>query len=268
MPKIGFVGGGQMASALVGGAIESGFVSDADVAFAEPSAEQRQVLGDRFPGCTVVKGASALPTECDKIVLAVKPHILLEIDEQLSGSLPPDALIVSIAAGISLYELEQLLNRQRVARVMPNTPCLVGRGASAVAFAPDLSTSDRDWVSGFLSSVGKVVELTDPQIHGFTGIAGSSPAYVYMFIEALSDGGVAQGLPRAVATEMAAQAVLGAASMVLETKLHPGQLKDQVTSPGGTTIAAIRSLEEFGMRSAIIEAVSACSERSRELSDS
>jgi pyrroline-5-carboxylate reductase len=152
-----------------------------------------------------------------------------------------------------------------VVRVMPNTPCQVGAGACAISADAGASPADVDWVERLMSSVGLAVRVPDELIHAVTGVAGSSPAYLYLVIEALSDGAVAMGLPRETAIQLAAQSMLGAAKMVLETGLHPGQLKDQVTSPAGTTIEAIRGLEAAGVRSAFIEAVCRCAEKSKQL---
>lgn len=262
---VGFIGGGQMATALAKGAVQTGTIEVGHLCFADPSAEQRDKLESSFPGCQTESQAAQVLGTCSRIILAVKPHILKSIASDLASHVSPDHLLVSIAAGISLEQLQEMLATQRIIRVMPNTPCQVLAGASAFSADDSISASDLDWVENLLSSVGEAVRIPDELMHAITGVAGSSPAYVYMVIEALSDGGVAQGLPRAIATRMAAQAVLGAAKMVLETGLHPGALKDQVTSPGGTTIEALRVLEAAGTRSAFIEAVSECAQRSEEL---
>ncbi|MFN3191158.1 MAG: pyrroline-5-carboxylate reductase [Aureliella sp.] len=263
--RIGFVGGGQMASALAGGAVAAGFVDESELAFNQPPTPRQAALRERFPVSTIHDEAAPLFADCEKIVLSVKPHILRSIGATLKEYVTPKHLLLSVASGLTLMELSELLGSTRVIRVMPNTPSLVGEGAAAMAAGDGCQDQDVVWVREMMQSVGKVIELTDDQIHAFTGIAGSSPAYIYTVIEALSDGGVAQGLPRHVATEMAAQAVLGAAKMVLETGIHPGALKDQVTSPGGTTIAALRTLESNGVRSAFMEAVASCVQRSREM---
>ncbi|HAC92375.1 MAG TPA: pyrroline-5-carboxylate reductase, partial [Planctomycetaceae bacterium] len=158
-----------------------------------------------------------------------------------------------------------LLKRQRIIRVMPNTPAQVGAGAAAISPADQATSADIAWVTQLMQSVGKCVSVAEPLMHAVTGIAGSSPAYVYLIIEALADAGVAGGLTRETAVQLAAQSVLGAAKMVLETGAHPAQLKDQVTSPAGTTIAALRQLEAHGLRSALMEAVDACIGRSKQL---
>jgi pyrroline-5-carboxylate reductase len=179
--------------------------------------------------------------------------------------LPGDRLWVSIAAGVSLAELGDMLDSSRIIRVMPNTPAQVGAGAAAMAAYDTVPPVDVEWVQQLMSSVGSCIRIQESLMHAVIGVAGSSPAYIYMIIEALADGGVAGGLSREAATKLSAQSVLGAAKMVLESGLHPGQLKDQVTSPAGTTIAAVRKLESAGLRSALIEAVMTAAARSKEM---
>ena len=192
--------------------------------------------------------------------------MLKAIAGELAPKVGKEHLLVSIAAAISLSDLQEMLGTQRIIRVMPNTPSQVGAGAAAIAADVHAAEPDIAWVESLMNSVGSSVRVPDHLIHAVTGVSGSSPAYIYMVIEALSDGGVAMGLPREIATKLAAQAVVGAAKMVLDTGMHPGELKDQVTSPGGTTIAALRTLEKAGVRSAFIEAVARCTERSQEMS--
>ncbi len=254
-----------MAAALASGALGSGVLKAGELTFAEPDAARREALGVSFPGCTLVEDGSAVLQRCEQIILAVKPHVLLEIAAELRTHVTPRNLLISIAAGIPLDQLQTKFGTSRVIRVMPNTPCQVGAGACAIAAAEGSQDADLQWCEMFLGSVGRTVRVPDRLMHAVTGVAGSSPAYLYLVIEALSDGGVAQGLPRETATMLAAQAVLGAAKMVLETGLHPGELKDQVTSPGGTTIDALRTLESAGVRSAFIEAVCRCAEKSERL---
>jgi pyrroline-5-carboxylate reductase len=178
-------------------------------------------------------------------------------------------VLISIAAGVPLARLEQgLPEKARVIRVMPNTPALIAAGASAYAPGKHATPEDADLAGRLLSAVGLALPVKESLLDAVTGLSGSGPAYVYQFIEALSDGGVATGLPREVATRLAAQTVLGAARMVLETGLHPGVLKDQVTSPGGTTIEGLHELEKGGMRGAVMNAVRAATERSRKLGQS
>jgi pyrroline-5-carboxylate reductase len=185
----------------------------------------------------------------------------------LRDGLRPDQLIVSIAAGISLKTLADGLGSGcRIIRVMPNTPCLVGCGASAYSRGPHATEQDAQLVQRLLSNVGTAVEVPEKLLDAVTGLSGSGPAYVYQIIEALSDGGVRMGLPRETATRLAAQTVLGAAQMVLSTGQHPGALKDAVTSPGGTTIAGLHALERGGLRGTLMDAVEAATQRAKELS--
>lgn len=263
--KVVFIGGGQMAQALASGAISAGVLKATDLGFVEPNGEQRKKLEKTFLGCSVVSQAQLALPEAEMVILSVKPHVLKAIAGELAGLLQSRHLVVSIAAGISLATLQQMLKTQRVVRVMPNTPVQVGAGAAALSADSHMAEGDLARVEQLLGAVGTTQRVPDQLMHAVTAVSGSGPAYIYMVIEALSDGGVAAGLPRQVATQLAAQTVLGAAQMVLHSGLHPGQLKDQVTSPGGTTIAALTSLEQAAMRGAFIKAVLAANERSQEL---
>lgn len=262
---VGFIGGGQMACALAAGAVRKQVLRSTQLWFAEPAVAQRESLTATFPEATVVADGLEVLHACDRVFLSVKPQVLTTIGPKLSRIIGSRHLLVSIAAGISLGQLEELFGTKRIIRVMPNTPCQVGAGASAIA--PGLAASDEDiqWVEQVMGAVGLTVRIPDSLMHAVTGLSGSGPAYAYLVIEALSDGGVAQGLPRDLSIQLAAQTVLGAAKMVLETGKHPATLKDQVTSPGGTTIAALRVLERSATRSALIEAVIEAAERSRQL---
>ncbi len=263
--KVVFIGGGQMAQALASGAIAAGVLSTADLSFVEPSGEQRKVLEKAFPGSNLVPQAQLALPEAEMVVLSVKPHVLKSIAAELAGLLQARHLVVSIAAGISLPTLQKMLKTKRVVRVMPNTPAQVSAGAAALSVDDDLANEDLKRVEQLIGAVGTTVHVPDHLMHAVTGLSGSGPAYIYMVIEALSDGGVAAGLPRDVATKLAAQTVLGAAQMVLQTGRHPGQLKDQVTSPGGTTIAALEVLEKAAIRGAFMEAVLRATARSKDL---
>ncbi|HBE67124.1 MAG TPA: pyrroline-5-carboxylate reductase [Planctomycetaceae bacterium] len=262
--EIGFIGGGQMATALAQGAIAEGVMAPDEVGFVEPNGKQQAKLRERFPQATIAVNAADLVPKCEKVILAVKPNVLTVIAESI-GRLLKDQLVISIAAGVSLPKLVELLGHERIVRVMPNTPSLVGDGASAFAVSSEVNPEDTKWVEQMLTAVGVCIQVPDELIHAVIGVSGSGPAYGYMAIEALSDGGVAAGLTRADAIVLAAQTLLGAARMVLETHSHPGELKDQVASPGGTTAAAIASLEATGFRNSLIKAVAAAAKRSREL---
>ncbi len=265
--SLAFIGGGQMATALAAGALQAGLLAESDLVFAEPFAAQRDKLTARFPKAKVVINAIDARSITQRMVLSVKPQVLPGVCQSLrcqNGS----SLFISIAAGYSLAQLETMLETSRVIRVMPNTPAQVGHGAAGISSGAAATEDDIAFVEKLMSSVGLSVRVPDALMHAVTGLSGSGPAYVYAMIDALSDGGVAQGLPRELSLKLAAQTVLGAAKMVLETGMHPGQLRDQVTSPGGTTIAGLRALEKSAIRSAFIEAVAAATERSRELGQS
>lgn len=263
--RLGFLGGGQMACALAKGAMLGELYDANRLVFCEPSLSQQQKLSAEFSGCTLVSNAGELFGTCSRIVIAVKPQILKEIASQIRPLVHGDHLLVSIAAGITLPQLAEYFGGHRIVRVMPNTPAQVMHGASGIAFGREVTEADRDWAMQLMRGVGLVVKVSDQQLHAVTGLSGSGPAYVLLMIEALSDGGVAAGLARDVAMQLAVQTVLGAAKMVAETGLHPAVLRDQVTSPAGTTIAALQILEKRGVRSAFIDAVKAAADRSREL---
>jgi pyrroline-5-carboxylate reductase len=266
MLKLGLIGCGKMGGALLRGVCQA----------MDGQQELRLMLCDAVPAAVkslreslsaqVDAGTPAqVAAEADLILLAVKPqdlHALCQTLAALSGS----RLYMSIAAGVSLADLEQWLGgNQRVIRAMPNTPALVGAGAAAFARGRLATDADAALARQILSGVGSVDEVQEKLLDAVTGLSGSGPAYVYTFIEALADGGVLKGLPRTTALQLAAQTVLGAAKMVLETGKHPAVLRDEVTSPGGTTIAGIEQLELHGLRAALLQAVRAATERSEEL---
>lgn len=263
--ELAFIGGGQMATALAAGALASGLFEESALVFAEPLAAQRDKLTERFAKARLVASAAEALPLAKRIVLSVKPQVLPAVCQSLREADASRHLVISIAAGFSLASLQSLLGTERIVRVMPNTPAQVNAGAAGISASTGASEEDIRFVEQLMSAVGMSVRVPDALMHAVTGLSGSGPAYVYLMIDALSDGGVAQGLPRDVATRLAAQTVLGAAQMVLQTGNHPGQLRDQVTSPGGTTIAGLRSLEQAAVRSGFIEAVAAATNRSREL---
>jgi pyrroline-5-carboxylate reductase len=201
----------------------------------------------------------------DVLILAVKPQTMASLLEEIHPRITTRHLVVSIAAGVPLSQLSKGLGVTRLIRVMPNTPCLLGASASAYSGAPGATADDLALVDRLLNAVGRAFALPEHQLDAVTGLSGSGPAFVYLMIEALSDGGVRVGLPRDVATALAAQTVLGSAKMVLETGQHPGVLKDMVASPGGTTIAGLHALERAGARAAFMDAVEAATKRATEL---
>jgi pyrroline-5-carboxylate reductase len=265
--RIGFLGAGQMATALAKGFVAAGLLKESEIIAFDPVPAAAHSFRAAIPGSKLAASNEDVVTHCDIAILAVKPQQMAEVMRQVKGSASSDKLFVSIAAGITLANLTSGLNTQRVIRVMPNTPCLVGKGASAFARGAGASAADGERVRELLGAVGLAFELDEKLLDAVTGLSGSGPAFVYVMIEALSDGGVRAGLPRTVATQLAAQTVLGAAQMVLGGE-HPAVLKDRVASPGGTTIAGLQVLEDRGLRSALIAAVEAATERSKELGQS
>jgi len=262
---IGFLGAGKMATALAKGFIKAGLVTPKQLIASDPSGAARAAFAGEVGAKTTAVNADAVKF-AEVLILAVKPDqvngALADIREHFTDK----HVLISIAAGVTLAKLEAGLSAgARVVRVMPNTPALVG--ASASAFAPGKSAlpADAELALKLLVAVGVAFQVKESLLDAVTGLSGSGPAYVYLFIEGMSDGGVASGLPRDVATKLAAQTVLGAAKMVLETGLHPGALKDMVTSPGGTTIEGLHELEKGKLRGTIISAVRAATEKSRKL---
>ena len=261
--KLGVVGGGQMGRALVGGMLANGVFPPKQVGLVEPNETSQNWWAEQHPDVQI-RELGAMVGESNMILLAVKPNVLPLVAKQ-QGRFWDGKLVISIAAGVSLDQLSSLIGHKRVVRVMPNTPCMVGEGASAYCCGGDVSEEDKAWIQSMLDSVGLAVEIQESQMDAVTGLSGSGPAYVCMMIEGMADGGVRAGLPRPLAMKLAAQTVLGTAKMIAETGRHPGELKDAVASPGGTTIAAISVLEQHGIRGALLEAVVASANRSREL---
>lgn len=261
--RLGVVGGGQMGRALVGGMLAGGLVEPPGLRLVEPSEESRSWWAANHPGIAI-GDLKAVVSSSDIVLLAVKPNVISKVTDQLADQWG-GKLVVSIAAGISLEQLCSGVGHERVVRVMPNTPSLVGEGASAYCCGKDVTAQDRTTIQSILDSVGMSVEIDEGQMDAVTGLSGSGPAYVCMVIEAMADGGVQAGLPRPLALQLAVQTVLGTAKMIGDTKRHPAELKDAVASPGGTTIAAISVLEQNGLRGALIQAVAASANRSREM---
>ncbi len=263
--RVGFVGGGNMGEALIRGLIAASVVP-ADLMIASDTRSDRLAeLTRRY----AVRGAASnveLVREADVIVLAVKPQIMTTVLGEISSSLVKRHLVISIAAGVSTAAIRAGAGKGlRLIRVMPNAPALVLQGATAIAKATGLEDGDLETAQEIFGAVGKVVVLEEELMDAVTGLSGSGPAYVAVVIESLADGGVKMGLDRATAMTLATQTVLGAVTLLLETGVHPGTLKDMVSSPGGTTIAGIAALEEGGIRATFIKAVERATLRSREL---
>ncbi|MEW6447910.1 MAG: pyrroline-5-carboxylate reductase [Bacillota bacterium] len=264
--KVGLIGGGAMGGALAAGLAKSGLIPETALSVSDVSAERLRHLEETL-GIRTFQENKPLVNEADIVILAVKPDIIAPVMEEIGPVLRPEQTVISIAAGVPISFIEKYIRLPvPVVRVMPNTPCLVGEGASAYVLGSYAGPRDAARVEAVFTSVGRTVAVKESLLDTVTGLSGSGPAYVYMVIEALADGGVRMGLPRDTALLLAAQTVLGAAKMVLTTGEHPAQLKDRVTTPGGTTAAGLFVLECRGVRAALIEAVSAASERSKELS--
>lgn len=264
--RIGFLGAGQMATALAKGFVRKHLVAANQIVAADPIEPTRQRFIAAIPGAKISEFNQEIASSCDVCVLAVKPAQAVPVAREVGGFLGAKTLVVSIAAGVTLGQLQSALGEgTRLIRVMPNTPCLIGRGASAFARGENATEADAVLVGQLLAAVGIVHEVPEKLLDAVTGLSGSGPAFVYTVIEALSDGGVRAGLPRDLAASLAAQTVAGAAEMVLATGEHPAKLRDAVTSPGGTTIAGLEALESGGLRAALIAAVREATIRAVEL---
>jgi pyrroline-5-carboxylate reductase len=261
---IAFLGGGNMAEAIIKGLLRDD--STAALLVAEIAVERRTYLAKTYPGIQVVEESAQAAAWGNVIILAVKPQQAASVLAALRQGVGTDKLVVSIMAGVRSDTIEDALGSEtRVVRVMPNTPALVGMGATAICAGKNALKEDLDCVAGIFARTGLVVRVDERQMDAVTGLSGSGPAYVFTFIEALSDAGVKNGLPRDVAAKLALQTVLGAARMLADTGEHPAKLREQVTSPGGTTIAGLHVLENGRFRGTIMDAVEAATMRSREL---
>jgi pyrroline-5-carboxylate reductase len=261
--SVGFLGAGQMASALGAAWAKADLIDAAKSRAADPYPEARAKF-TAATGVPTVGTNAEVVRACDVLVLAVKPQVVPAVLAEVQPHIESRHFVVSIAAGITLDTLASGLGTARLARVMPNTPCLVNASASGYSVR-SANPSDAAVVAKLFGAVGVAHALPEHLLDAVTGLSGSGPAFVYLFIEALADGGVKCGLPRATAQALAAQTVLGAARMVLETGTHPGALKDAVASPGGTTIAGLHALERAAFRAAAIDAVEAATKRAQEL---
>jgi len=262
---IGFLGTGKMATALAKGFIRTGLVTPKQVFGSDPVSAPRINFG-KETGARILTSNIRVVEQASVLVLATKPDQTVGALTGISDQFTRRHLLISIAAGVPTAKLEAALPADaRVIRVMPNTPALVGASACGFALGKSATRADGQLAQRLFSAVGVAFQLKEALLDAVTGLSGSGPAFVYQFIEALSDGGVAAGLARDVATKLAAQTVLGAAKMVLETGQHPGALKDQVTSPGGTTIEGLHELEKGKLRGTVMSAVRAASEKSKKL---
>ncbi|KAM4079965.1 hypothetical protein ACB094_09G155500 [Castanea mollissima] len=262
--KLGFIGAGKMAENIARGVVQSGLMPPSRIS----TSHSNRIRRDAFEsfGVSVFSRNDDVIEESDVLIFAVKPQAVKKVVSQVKPLLSKKKLLVSVAAGIKLKDLEEWAGQSRFIRVMPNTPSAVGEAASVMSLGGSATEEDADIIAKLFGSVGKIWRGDEKLFDAVTGLSGSGPAYIYLVIEALADGGVAAGLPRELALGLASQTVLGAASMATKTGKHPGQLKDEVTSPGGTTIAGIHELEKGGFRGTLMNAVIAAANRSRELS--
>lgn len=259
--SIGFIGAGNMGSAMIRGIINGNIAQPDSVYVFDSFSDKAERLRAEL-GITIASSPKEVASSCQILIPAVKPFNIADALSSIIDELTDEHLIISIAAGITIKQLKTMVqNKCYVIRTMPNTPALVGEGMTAVCKDPTVPEEYISLACSILQSFGKVELISEEQIHAATAISGSSPAYAFMFLEALADGGVMMGLPREQSYKMAAQSLFGAAKMMLETGKHPGELKDMVCSPSGTTIEAVASLEKDGFRGIIIEAVRACAEK-------
>lgn len=262
--KLGFIGAGNMGSAIIGGAVLSGVVKGTDITVSDRDVQKLDVLKEKYGVSTA---DNAVCSTCDIVFLCVKPNVLADVIAGIKDNIGKETVFVSIAAGQSTEKIEKAFGNPaiKVVRVMPNTPALVGEGMSAVCANANVMEKEIQTVLEILRSFGRAEVVSESLMDTVTAVSGSSPAYVFMFIEAMADAAVKGGMTRDMAYTFAAQSVLGSAKMVLETGMHPGVLKDMVCSPGGTTIDAVAVLEDEGMRNAVIKAMEACIEKSKSM---
>lgn len=261
---IGFSGGGMMAEAIAAGLISSGIAPDNIIVF-DIMGSRCIYLAQRY-GVRIAETNAEIVQFADIIILAVKPNIVSTVLAEIGSTIGSDQLVISNIAGVKISSIEAMLsNPVPVVRVMPNTPALIGMGASALSIGSNADSSHINMALQIYGAIGKAIEISEDKLDAVTGLSGSGPAYVYMMIEAMADGGVRMGLPRATALTLAAQTVAGTAMMALDSDEHPAVLKDRVTTPGGTTVEGLAALERNGFRNAVIEAVTAAAKRSEEL---
>lgn len=265
--KFGIIGGGVMGEALLSRLIAQKIYQPLEVIVSDPQSSRRSFLQQQY-GVEVTAENTRVLRDTSVLLLAVKPQVFEAIAQELAqaiATLGSSPLVISILAGMPLSKLETAFGNLPVIRAMPNTPATVGAGMTAISLGANTSDRHKQTAQQLFSAVGEVVEVPETLMDAVTGLSGSGPAFVAMMVEALSDGGVAAGLPRAIALQLAMQTVKGTVQLLQETKIHPAELKDRVTSPGGTTIAGVEALESVGFRSALIQAVQAATKRSREL---
>lgn len=264
---VGFIGVGNMATALIKGMVEADVIAPESIIASDVRPKQLEKVASKY-GIVISPDNRDVASRSDIVVLAVKPQIMDRVLDEVSESLTNEKLVVSIAAGVPIESIEKKLHREmRVIRVMPNTPAIVSAGATALAPGLHATEQDLEMAKKIFEAVSMTFVLDESLMDAVTGLSGSGPAYIFLIIEALSDAGVKVGLPRYVAQDLAAQTVLGSAKLLIETGEHPGVLKDMVTSPGGTAIAGLHTLEEGGLRTTLINAVEQATNRSKALGE-
>lgn len=261
--KLGFLGCGNMAGAMISGIIKNGILPSEEMIASTLHRESADRVAQKY-GIAVTLDNCQVARECGILVLAVKPQFYEEVIGEIRESVSEDTVIVSIAPGKTLEWLDRMFGKpMKIVRCMPNTPALVGEGITGICCNERVQEQEMEEIRRILSGCGKTEALPERLMDVVVSVSGSSPAYVFLFIEAMADAAVADGMPRQQAYKFASQAILGSARMVLETGMHPGELKDMVCSPAGTTIEAVRVLEEKGFRSAVIEAMKACTRKAK-----
>ncbi|MCL2197996.1 MAG: pyrroline-5-carboxylate reductase [Defluviitaleaceae bacterium] len=262
--KLGFIGAGNMAEAIIAGAIKAGAVTPSDIIASDMDKARLSYMAEKHG--VVASKDNATTAQSEIIFLSIKPHIYDAVISEIKATINPNALVIIIAAGISISYVKERLGGGKIIKTMPNTPAMVNHGMTAVCASENVTESELAQVLNIFNSVGKTEILPERLFDAYTALAGSSPAYAFMFIEAMADAGVKHGLPRAQALQISTQALLGAAKMLQETNEHPAKLRDAVCSPGGTTIAAVCELEKNGFRNAVISAITACVEKYNKMS--
>ena len=261
--KLGFIGAGNMGGAILSGVLKKKLYSPENIFVVNRRKESSEKLQKKY-GINICQSSVELVKNSDIIIIGVKPIMVGSILEEIKD-FSAGKIIISIAAAVELADIESILKEQKIVRVMPNTPAAVGYGVSGIVFNKNINDIDKEYVIDIFSAVGSVEIIEEKNIEALTALSGSGPAYVYMFIEALADGAVLNGLARSQAYKLAVDTVIGGAKMIIETKEHPGRLKDNVCSPAGSTIEAVRILEEKNFRSAIIECEKACFNKLKEM---
>lgn len=260
---IGFIGAGNMASAMIGGIIKKGLKKPEDIICSAKTEESRKRVNSQY-GVKTAHSNKEAAEKSSILFLAVKPFLYETVMEEIKDVLSPECIVISIAPGKTLVYLQSVLGEdKKIIRTMPNTPAMVLEGMTAVCPNEKITNEELSAVMALFEGFGKACVVEEKHMDAVVSLSGSSPAYVFMFIEAMADAAVADGIPRKQAYEFAAQSVLGSAKMVLDTGMHPAVLKDMVCSPGGTTIEAVRILEAKGMRSSVIEAMKACTKKAK-----